>query len=272
MSDLIVSPGGHRYGALPQLPSVKDFLFSRVHLSGLPLPPKTNNRVFCGPVKDQGQQGSCTAHSECSQIEYDERRFKNNPVVLSPAFIYYLERELEGALDQGDCGAQPRTSCQVVRKYGVCTLAQMPYSDTDFSTPPTRAQLQEALAYSNNAYHLISTLLDMKSCMASGYGFNLAFEVFSSFESDAVAQSGLMPVPNVNTEDDLGGHQTFAVDYDDTVKCPGASGPGAFFVQNSWGTGWGQDGFFWMSYEVAANARIAQAAYIQHLGPPWRPN
>jgi C1A family cysteine protease len=183
-----------------------------------------------------------------------------------------MERLIEGTLDQGDCGAQPRTSCAVVKKYGACTLAQMPYSDTDFSTPPTATQLREALAYSNNAYHLISNLLDMKACMASGYGFNIAFEVFSSFESDAVAQSGLMPVPNVNTEENLGGHQTFAIDYDDTVECPGALSPGALYVQNSYGVEWGQKGFFWMPYEVAANAQLAQAAYIQHLGPPWRPN
>jgi len=273
MPELILSPGGRRYGALPQFPSPHDFLFSRSHLSRLPLPPRTNNRVFCGPVKNQGQQGSCAGHSECSQIEYDERRYKNNAVILSPAFAYYMGRKIEGTLSQGDCGLQPRSSCQVGKTFGICTEAQMPYSDTDFSTPPTPAQLQEALVYSGNAYHLIlNGLMDMKSCMNSGYGFNMPFMVFSSFESDAVAQSGLMPVPNLNTEECLGGHQPFAIDYDDEIECPGASGPGTLYVQNSYGVEWGQKGFFWMPYEVANNSQLVIAAYIQHLGPPWRPN
>jgi len=52
------------------------------------------------------------------------------------------------------------------------------------------------------------------------------------------------------------------------MECPGAS-LGAFKVQNSWGTTWGQSGFFWFPYQCAADSSILIDAFIQHFGKPW---
>ena len=182
-----------------------------------------------------------------------------------------MGRQMEGTLGQGDCGAQPRTGAAAINTYGCCTEAQEPYVVGDIDTPPTPVQLQEALRYKNNAYHALLSLADMKCCMASGYGFTIAFAVYASFEGDEIASTGYMPVPDLSSEDYLGGHQTFALDYDDTIKCPYWSAPGALIIQNSWSAGWGDKGLFYMPYAVAANAQLVQAAWIQHLGPPWVP-
>jgi len=272
MGDLILSPRGRRYGALPQTTDLQDLSLFAMLSVNLPIPPKTNNRIFMGPIKNQGNEGSCTAHATTSEEEFLQRKFKNNRVVLSQAFLYYLERQLEGTLGQGDCGAQVRTGVKAMNQFGCCTLPEMPYVAGDFNTPPTSAELQQALQYAKGPYHSIGLFADMKTCLASGYGFCLGFLVYSSFEGDDVANTGLMPVPDPTSEQLLGLHDVFVLDYDDTIQCPKATSRGALVAQNSWGSGWGDAGTFFMPFEVAANAQMVDAAWMQHLGKPWVPN
>lgn len=49
-------------------------------------------------------------------------------------------------------------------------------------------------------------------------------------------------------EDMVGGHCVALVGYDDERK--------AFLVRNSWGTGWGLNGYFWMPYEYVLNTNL----------------
>src|SRR5438067_1441439 len=47
----------------------------------------------------------------------------------------------------------------------------------------------------------------------------------------------------------LGGHAVLAVGYDDAKK--------RFLVRNSWGTGWGMNGYFTMPYDYLANRGLS---------------
>ena len=44
-------------------------------------------------------------------------------------------------------------------------------------------------------------------------------------------------------EESEGGHAMCVIGYDDTVN------GGSFRIVNSWGTGWGDNGYFWLSYK-----------------------
>ncbi len=66
----------------------------------------------------------------------------------------------------------------------------------------------------------------MKGCLASGYPFVFGFTVYESFESDQVAQTGHVPMPQAG-EQVVGGHAVLAVGYDDSNQW--------FIVRNSWG-------------------------------------
>ena len=79
----------------------------------------------------------------------------------------------------------------------------------------------------------------MKGCLASGFPFVFGFTVYESFESQEVAKTGMVPMPAAG-ESVLGGHAVLAVGYDD--------GHQRFIVRNSWGTGWGMQGYFTMPY------------------------
>ena len=65
---------------------------------------------------------------------------------------------------------------------------------------------------------------------------------------DAVAASGFAPMPGPN-EQFLGGHAVMLVGYDDSQT--------AFIVRNSWGSSWGQAGYFTLPYEYVCDPNLA---------------
>ena len=92
------------------------------------------------------------------------------------------------------------------------------------------------------------TLSQMKGCLASGYPFVFGFTVYDSFESAEVAKTGVVPMP-APRESVLGGHAVLAVGYDD--------GQQRFIVRNSWGTGWGMQGYFTIPYAYLTDRGLA---------------
>lgn len=218
-------------------------------------------------IKDQGEEGSCTAHAWTSNAEFLFKKYEGLSVNLSPSFVYYQERAQEGSLDQGDCGAQVVTGANVMDLQGAPTIAQEPYTSGEFQTAPTAEQVAEAHHWRTGAYHRLSTVTDIKECIVSGYPIVIGFTVYESFEG--IGADGLMPMPAAG-EAILGGHCMFGgLAYDDSVACRGAA-TGAVLMQNSWGPGWALDGCVWMPYSYLADADVVSDIFIQHLGRAWR--
>jgi C1A family cysteine protease len=88
----------------------------------------------------------------------------------------------------------------------------------------------------------------MRACLADGYPFVFGFTVYESFESDAVANTGTVPMPK-KSERVLGGHAVCAVGYDDAAK--------RFIVRNSWGLDWGRKGYCTMPYAYLADRNLS---------------
>jgi C1A family cysteine protease len=109
-----------------------------------------------------------------------------------------------------------------------------------------------AVSYSRLTHNL--NLL--KGYVASGYPFVFGFTVYESFESQAVADSGVVPMPSP-TEETLGGHAVLAVGYDDSAQ--------RFIIRNSWGTGWGMNGYFTMPYGYVTDANLADNLWTIRL-------
>jgi C1A family cysteine protease len=83
------------------------------------------------------------------------------------------------------------------------------------------------------------------------------FTVFSSIEQ-AEKNSGRIPFP-LSGETIVGGHAVAAVGYDDNMIIknlnPSAQETkGALLIRNSWGPGWGEDGYGWLPYDYVLNS------------------
>jgi len=284
MATLRLSPKGRRYGYISSKPKFDDNGFpSHIIIRTGDWPKRYFIKGPLGDVKDQGQQGSCCGHA-CSSLGERLYRFVHNmKPQFSPAYSYWMERKLEGTLSQGDCGAQI-TSALIVPDprapggTGWCPLSVMPYNDAVCSVAPTQTQIDATKNYPGGAYHNIGNVIaNMKSCMLSDYSFVIGVAVYDSFESDEAAASGLIPYPNVNVENCLGGHALHAgVGFDDDIQLPNSPNPGGILFENSWGTDWGclipqlgTRGGAWASYDFLMNPNLTDSVKMGHLGRPW---
>ena len=235
----------HSYGYIPDKPDIRDYKYQMPAMHLAALPSSVDLKAFCSPVRDQGQLGSCTGFAMGVGLrEFMDLKYTKTPFVqLSPMFLYYYERSLENTTNQ-DAGAEMRDGMKVLATKGISPEKDWPYVVPKFKKAPTKTAQNHARKYKIGAYARLTTLQQLKSCLAGGNGVAIGFLVYESFESDVVFRTGYMPMPKTG-EQILGGHAVFVMGYRDDVTAPGG---GWLKVKNSWGTGWGDRGYFYMPY------------------------
>ena len=244
----VSSPHGG-YGWVRDLPDARDYLYS-APLFRFPqgLPAAVDLRPECPPVYDQGQLGSCTGNGIAGAIEFDQKKQGNRDFTPSRLFIYYNERVIEGTVNQ-DAGAQIRDGIKAVAKLGAPPESEWPYDISEFTKkPPHKAYVDGKKDLVTSYARVAQYLMQMRGCIASGFPFVFGFTVYESFESQEVAQTGIVPMPSPG-ESVLGGHCVVAVGYDDTQR--------TFTIRNSWGTGWGEQGYCHMPYEYLISPHLS---------------
>lgn len=239
MSAKINTRSSKWYGWLPDLPDHRDFSYSAIAPRLAALPTQVGLRSKCSPVENQGELGSCTANALVGALEFLELKDGADFVDLSRLFVYYNERVIEGTVKQ-DSGAFLRDGIKSLAKQGVCPEQEWPYRVPDFTKKPTAKCYSDAKKHQITSYHRISTIDEMRTCLADGFPFVFGFTVYEAFESAAVAKSGVLNLP-AKKEKVVGGHAVMGVGYDDLQK--------RFIIRNSWDTDWGMKGYFTMPYD-----------------------
>jgi len=236
------------YGWLPDLPDHRDLMYSAIAPRLLELPKKVDLRPNCSPIENQGSLGSCTANALAGAVEFLEIKDDATFVDVSRLFIYYNERVIEGTVKE-DSGAFLRDGIKSLAKQGVCPEPEWPYRIPSFKKKPTAKCYKDAKKHQITSYHRITTIDEMRTCLADGFPFVFGFTVYQGFETEAVARSGVVNMPGPN-ERMVGGHAVLAVGYDDAHQ--------RFIVRNSWDTDWGMHGNFTMPYDyLDPNSNLA---------------
>jgi C1A family cysteine protease len=211
------------------------------------LPTHVDLRAKCSPVVDQGELGSCTANAIVSGLREYLLKDKAAWVALSRLFLYWEERNIEGTVNE-DCGAAIRDGMKVLNKIGVCPENDWPYNITTFANKPTNQDVTDAVPYKVSEYHRITSLDHLKAAVAEGLPVVIGINVYSSFESDVVAKTGVVPLPDTAKEELLGGHAVLVVGYDNRNN--------QLIVRNSWGTDWGDQGYFYLPYDYYSQSYV----------------
>lgn len=209
------------------------------------LPTKVDLRSSpnCPQVYDQGELGSCTANAGCNAY-----RFLDKTYAPSRLFLYYNERAQDGDIPS-DAGSSLSECVRALETFGVCKETTWPYNISKFAMKPLATAFTEAKQHMLLQAHQVNqNINDMKSCLASGSPFILGILVYASFESVHAASTGIIPMPAAH-EQLLGGHAVLCVGYDDSKQW--------WIIMNSWGSGWGAKGFFYLPYAYLTTARLA---------------
>ncbi len=217
------------------------------------------------PVGDQGSQGSCTAwavgYYQKTHYEWLEFHWNLDQTghQFSPAFIY---NQANGGEDEG---ASFGRAYALVSDQGCATMADCPYSANDFTTWPSESAFARAIPHRGGSSHYFE--------MHDTLGINLAKMRLDSGLTTVIGISIYSNFDNIDSFNytycvadtyggDRGAHAVTIVGYNDTMTTH--DGTGAFKLVNSWGTDWGQAGYWWMSYVAARNAAMSdQTGYYQ---------
>lgn len=224
----------------------RDHIFQPPTLASIPR--SVDLRPYASPIDDQGNLGSCTGNAIAGAIDLIDKKLQNKLFRVSRLFIYYQERLIEGTINQ-DSGAYIRDGIRSCSTWGAPLETLWPYNISRFAVRPSAQAYADALNRRVTGYKRCQNFTAVKSALATGTPVIVGFDVYESFESDTVARTGVMPYPNVNTEQLLGGHAVCLVGYDDTHNW--------FIARNSWGTGWGDRGYFYMPYQVIQDTSMS---------------
>lgn len=236
-----------KYGWIPDLPDIRDFPYASLVFAIPSLPKKADLRTYCSTIENQGDLGSCTACSLVGNLEFLKKRKLKKCINFSRLFLYYNERVIRNTVKE-DSGASLRDGIKSLVKAGDCTENLWPYNIGRFRVKPDSRAYKNALNYQIKSYYRLNTPAEMKHTLSSGFPFVFGFAVYESFESDDVARTGIVPMP----EDDermLGGHAVMAVGFDDDKQ--------QFIIRNSWGESWGDKGYFYLPYKYLSNRSLS---------------
>lgn len=245
-------------GALPDKPDARDFPFAQSRLAKLEALPDAalfDPATVTPPVRDQQTIGSCVAMATCAVREILYRRMAPDTSIRpSPLHLYYEARKLIGT-EGIDSGSTMRDAFKALNNIGVASEATWPYDVTRFTERPPDAAYKEALRYRIYVYRRLVTVQEVKACIAQGYPCAVVLFLYRNFyDLGPVAGPFLFIAPGSL----VGAHAVTFIGYQKMAGITPAEQT-FYLAQNSWGTQWGHQGFFWVSEE-----------YLQaNMGDAW---
>jgi hypothetical protein len=213
-----------------------------------PLPATWDWRTMNGVTgtKNQGTCGSCWAFAAAGEMEAKIRIYYGNRILdLSEQQIVSCN-----PYGSGCGGGWAGAAYYVLQQNGGVTEDCMPYQASD-EVPCTDADylkftdIDSWYSVANNVDQIKNAVLEGPVCTAID-----ANDAFSGYNS------GCLDAPGGSTN-----HLVLIVGWDDSA----CDGTGAWIIKNSWGPGWGQQGFGYVKYGACS---IGQGVTAMRYTPP----
>ena len=236
------------YGALDDNPDYRDF---EEYYESHEIPEKGQYCLteFVSVVYHQGTLMSCAANAVCSaymilmNIEEDEDDDSEEEFYPSRLFLYYKSRPKKKK--KIDCGCSIRRTLKAFNRFGVCDEEDWPYKANKVTKTPPRSCHEDVTDCTLEYSRLTCDLDQLRACISNSCPFVFGFDVFESFESNMKYGMMRMPSKHEIEEGAVDSHIVVAIGYNDNWR--------RFKCLNSFGSEWGDKGFFYMPYDFITN-------------------
>ncbi|MDD4954221.1 MAG: putative Ig domain-containing protein, partial [Candidatus Omnitrophica bacterium] len=211
--------------------------------------------IHLPPVGNQGNQSSCASWA----IGYYYKTFQEgleynwdlaDPAhQCSPSFLY---NQLANGVDEGSYFWD---NLDIIANGGCAPLSSLPYSP--INVLPNASQYEAGMPFRSNEFgdYYMPSIEYLRERLTSGDGLVVGISVYED-QIGPTGGNGVYDGPRGDSEN-IGGHGLMVVGFDDNRQYTNEDGQtsyGAFLVINSWGTGWGDHGYRWISYNEMAKA------------------
>lgn len=225
-------------GTRPNEPDSRDY---KVETTGIEAPQRRVHIISkLTEVKNQGLINSCCS---CALVgTYENLVLINNPekfIELSELYHYYNVRAKVNNSFPNDKGQTIRDGCKAMLDYGNSFEYLFPYDTTQVkSTAPIATSFVSNL-YKISSFHFCETISDIIAMIDNDVPVVFGLDITKSYYSLNAKNNVYYATAK---ESSYGGHAQKIVGYDLDNK--------AFFVENSWGTYWGSNGYYWLPFDV----------------------
>jgi C1A family cysteine protease len=231
-----------------------------------------NGHSYIGPIRNQGNCGSCYAFGACDAAEgaYNVTRglYDDNCVDFSEAFLAFCLGSLPAYFNHfSGCDGSDYDyyELQSLVDYGVCLESAYPYVDSD---PGSCSYWNKPRVKFDDWYRV--TCGDVTAIKTAIRNFGVvdaavdATGAFDAYESGVYEDSETTCPDGAYTETN---HAIGLVGWDDN---PPEGGGGCWILRNSWGDDWGEGGYMRIRYK---SARVScSVTYITYsYTPPVAP-
>ena len=186
------------------------------------------------PIRSQGSVGSCASHAaiSCYEIQLSTGKFLEG----SELFHYYNARKFVNKTYPKLGGMTMRDACKTLKEWGFSFEYIWPYQVSKCNEVPTRVAYWFSKLYKVKEYERMYNIESIKSSIIFNNPVMCGIFVNRTF-MNLNKDNHLYNPANISDS----GHAVVIIGFDDAKQ--------EFIMRNSWGTNWGDDGYFRMTYK-----------------------
>lgn len=251
-SNIRLTENGFTYGNttyklldIEEKPLQEDYEAHNTHRQSVDLRPLFTN------VKDQGQLGTCSVFSMVSIYEYILKKTKREED-LSERFVYFNVLKDSGNME--DTGSSLFGVVESMTKYGVCSEKHCKYDVGQYDLEPSKDAYTDAMSHRIKiAKNVKINHNDITSALSEGYPVTISLKIYDSFGNQS---KGFIyrPTDIEIEENKFGNHAMVICGYSEEDK--------VYIVRNSWGKGFGDNGYCYIPFSYIDDKNFTNSACI----------
>jgi len=213
----------YKFDLIPSELDPNDYQVEAVYHTTIKLPETFDYIDELTPVRDQGEQGSCSAMSAAAIKEWQERKELGYEDYMSPQFVYNLRANKYSE------GMTPRDTMKILNRVGIVPEKLYPYGSR---ATISNTLLKRASNFTIQGYAQVNSVFGAKASLISNGPLYIGLPVYNPKNPNFWHQEHF-------GQKMLGGHAVVIIGWNKN----------SFIIRNSWGKDWGFDGYCFYPFD-----------------------